>query len=714
MEFRPAQRNCPPNWLDSVFAPLVRSAATIVKTILRSSFVPTCAARFALALMLCLTAVTVPRAAAEAASRPHKLRVNDPETAAALLAQGARLVADYGSFKLLETDEATVQQLAVRPAAAEPADDWNTIHLNARALDTTTTEVKALRQATAAFTGKRLHLVHFVGPVKPEWRDALEQDGVQIISYLPDNAYLVYGPQGAIQQMQTRAATADHVQWEGSYLDDYKIHPRARTVDAQGQPQKPITDTFAVQLVEDADANPATLQLIDTLKLSPVQKEFRLLGYVNVIVQLAPEQLAQLAARPEVVSIQPYAPRRKFCERQDQIIAGNLSGNGPNGPGYLAWLAAKGFTQAQFDASGFVVDVTDSGIDNATATPGHFGLYTTGNKASISRVAYNRLEGTANSGSTLQGCDGHGNLNAHIIGGYDDLTGSPFADSSGYHYGLGVCPFVRVGSSVIFDPSNFTSPSYPNLASRAYRDGARISNNSWGGTGDGSYDVDCQSYDALVRDAQPTGSSVPATGNQEMTFVFAAGNDGPNASTVGSPGTAKNIISVGAGENVQPIGGSDASGVSDTGADSANDIIDFSSRGPCSDGRKKPDICAPGTHVSGGVGQVASPSGTGTAIACYTGEGVSGGVSSIYFPSAGQQFYTASSGTSHSTPGLAGSCALLRQYFINHSLSPPSPAMTKAYLMNSARYMTGTYSNDTLPSNNQGMGEVNLGTDVNN
>ena len=34
--------------------------------------------------------------------------------------------------------------------------------------------------------------------------------------------------------------------------------------------------------------------------------------------------------------------------------------------------------------------------------------------------------------------------------------------------------------------------------------------------------------------------------------------------------------------------------------------------------------------------------------------------------------------------------------------------MTKALLMNSARYMTGVGANDTLPSNNQGMGEINF------
>ena len=34
--------------------------------------------------------------------------------------------------------------------------------------------------------------------------------------------------------------------------------------------------------------------------------------------------------------------------------------------------------------------------------------------------------------------------------------------------------------------------------------------------------------------------------------------------------------------------------------------------------------------------------------------------------------------------------------------------MTKALMLNSARYMTGAGANDSLPSNSQGMGEINL------
>src|SRR6185436_17211479 len=135
---------------------------------------------------------------------------------------------------------------------------------------------------------------------------------------------------------------------------------------------------------------------------------------------------------------------------------------------------------------------------------------------------------------TLAGCDGHGTINSHIIGGYDTASGFPHTDSAGFHYGLGICPFVRVGSSVIFDPDSFTSPNYANLQSRAYNSGARISNNSRGAATSGDYDLDAQEYDALVRDAQPAGSTFSTAGNQQMVIVFAAGNDGPVAGSVGS------------------------------------------------------------------------------------------------------------------------------------------------------------------------------------
>lgn len=638
----------------------------------------------------------------------HRIQVTDAALGRQLASQGGRLLADYGGWQLYE-----VQQIPpglLNSAQVENRDHYDVIQLNAGPIDTTTVQSRALRKARGPFSGRRMHLVQFVGPTQAAWYEALAGTGVRIVTYIPQNAYLVHGDADSLARLQQLAGTAPHIQWEGEYLDDYRIHPKARSVDAQGSPRDVGTDLFAVQLVEDAAENAVTFQLINQVALETSRQPSPSLGYVNLVVRLAPASIAAIARQPDVVSIQPYFEPRQACERQAQISAGNLSGHVPTGPGFLGWLATKGFTQAQFDASGLVVDVSDSGVDNGTSTPNHFALYVSGMRPGTSRVVYARLEGTPHAGGSIEGCNGHGNLNAHIVAGYNDLAGFPHADASGYRYGLGICPFVRVGSSVVFDTASFTAPDYEDLQSRAYRDGARVSCNSWGAPVNGTYDSDAQRYDALVRDAQPAGSSVPLNGNQEMVLVFAAGNKGPGDNTTLSPGTAKNILSVGASENVQAFGGSDGSGIGDSGADSASDIIGFSSRGPCDDGRIRPDLCAPGTHVSGGVAQAFAPGSNGTANPCFNGDGVSGGPFGSHFFPSGQEFYTASSGTSHSAPAVAGACALLRQSFINNGLNVPSPAMTKAFLINSARYLAGVGANDTLPSKSQGMGAMNLGT----
>ena len=407
---------------------------------------------------------------------------------------------------------------------AEIRDQYNFIFLNAARIDTSKPEVQAARKKIGSFAGRRLHMVHFAGPIQAAWRRELLDAGVEIVSYIPQNAYLVYGDSSQIARVQALAASAPHIRWDGAYLDEYKIQPAARVAHAG--------DHFAIQLLRDAKANAETIKLIDTLRVGLVERLHPVLNYVDIVSHFPAASLAQIAARPDVISIQRHGTPKKVCERQDQIVAGNILGNAPSGPGYLAWLQSKGFTQAQFDASGFVIDVADSGIDNGTTSPDHFGFHAGGELNEESRVAYNRLEGTASPGSSLKGCDGHGTLNAHLVCGYDHGAGFPFADAAGYHYGLGVCPFARVGSSVIFDPYDFTFPIYSDLTSRAYASGARISNNSWtDGDTDGIYNVDSQEFDALVRDAQPDGSAVATAGNQELTIVFAAGNNGDAPST---------------------------------------------------------------------------------------------------------------------------------------------------------------------------------------
>jgi subtilase family protein len=351
-------------------------------------------------------------------------------------------------------------------------------------------------------------------------------------------------------------------------------------------------------------------------------------------------------------------------------VAGNLIGNSPSGPGYLAWLAGKGFDSSQFGS--FAVNV----VDDATSLTGHPDL-------PADRIVFQN-------NPTLQTGPqpGHGFLNAHIVGGFNNNAGSPFEDALGFNYGLGIVPWARVGVTAIFGNGPFNPFDYESVA---YGQGSRISSNSWGFVGLYRYDSAAQAFDVIVRDAQSG-----AAGNQQLIVVFSAANDGPAANTVSSPATAKNVITVGASENVRQTG-TDGCGIPNAGADSADDIIFFSSRGPVNsvggDGRIKPDLVAPGTHIEAGVPQ-----------SNYDGSGVC----DPFFP-VGQTLYGWSSGTSHSAPAVSGGAALVYQDFLNKGLGIPSPAMIKAILMNSTAYLNGTGAGGNLPSNSQGMGRMDLG-----
>lgn len=598
------------------------------------------------------------------------------------------------------------------------------IELNAEPLDVRSARARAMRSNASKLYGKRLHLVKFRGAIAPEWIEDLRASGFEIINYIPNNAYLVYGETAGVRRMRESLSRIENnpLEWDGEYLPEFRIQPGVFRRDASSGRATLNAERFTVQLYRDDEANAVTLNLLESYKRAEMLDRSEISHFINITVALDEIGIGELASRPDVISIHPFVEPKKTDERQSRILTGAISGNGIVAGNHLDYLAGKGFTQAQFTTSNFSVNVVDEGIDaGASSTIGtpnpttHFALFREGNPALNSRIVFIRPYGSATVNDT-RGCLGHGNINAHIIGGFvpsaSGFNAFPHVDTDGYRYGLGIAPFVKIGSSTIFTlGGTFANPNISNLEAEAYRDGSRISSNGWG-AGSNTYNDRAQLYDFLVRDAQPATSSVSTAGNQGQVIVFSNGNGGPAGGSTNSPGTAKNVITVGASENVRAFGGADSCGIGDTGADSINDIASFSSRGPTSDGRRKPEIVAPGTHLTGGVYQASaatSPvSGNGAANTCFNGENVCGGVpSSIFFPT-GQQWYTASSGASHATPAVAGGAALVRQRFINAGFGAPSPAMTKAVMMNGARYLTGAGANDNLWSNAQGMGLLDL------
>ncbi|MCX7830815.1 MAG: S8 family serine peptidase, partial [Acidobacteria bacterium] len=118
---------------------------------------------------------------------------------------------------------------------------------------------------------------------------------------------------------------------------------------------------------------------------------------------------------------------------------------------------------------------------------------------------------------------------------------------------------------------NGLSNDFQLIFKQAYDAGARIHSNSWGSSLGAIYDGDSRSADIF------------SYNNDDFLFFFAAGNRGAYGNyTVNTPATAKNVVAVGATTN---------------GSAGSNAIASFSSKGPCKDGRLKPDVVAPGQYI---------------------------------------------------------------------------------------------------------------------
>ena len=622
-------------------------------------------------------------------------------------ANGA-LLADYGAFSLWRVPDAVAAPLKALPTVGSDP-DFDTIFLRDSQIDTRngadTSVPNTLAQVRTATD--QLWLVQFVGPIKDEWLASVEKTGAKLVGYMPNNAYAVWADDAALTQLEELAAQGNNLQWTGPLHPAYRIAPFLKTALAEQKDPEALIDVSVQFVTTDSTAD--SLKALQAMGGIVYKAPAQVLGYTNISLQVPVKAVPQLARQADVFNLGVWAAPIKLDERQNQIMAGNITDTGPNivpsGPGYLAWLNSQGLPTdpAQYP----IVDVVDDGIDNGTNAPLHPDFYLNGVRPGTSRVIY---IGNCTSDSSGNGIAGHGNLNAGIVGGFNNLSGAAYVDgpssgiAGGYHYGLGVSPYTRLAGTKIFtNAGGYSVVNCGNtdqgVVNSSYLAGATMTSNSWGAPVNGAYDDSAQAYDALTRDASTT-----TAGLQPMAHIFAAGNDGPSAGTIGSPGTGKNVITVGATENVRDDGVAD--GCNSASNDDADDVVGFSSRGPTDDGRTKPDITAPGSHIMGPASQAPGYNGTGVCGAAGNfGNPRTPGAE--YYP-AGQTLYTWSSGTSHSTPAVAGAASLLYTKYRFSKGAAPSPAMLKAYLLNSTRYLDGVNSGGTLPTNNQGWGDVYL------
>ncbi len=502
--------------------------------------------------------------------------------------------------------------------------------------------IRAAQQPAMPVSG--LYLIQFTDKFDPAWKEELRGRRAELLRYVPDDAYVARLVNVSLEDLRA----LPFVQWVGEYRPEHKLHGLLRNFARGGNN---LAEAPEVSILFSPMATPAELAEARA-RLAKVQQQSQNRFGAVLRGKVTSAQLQRLAESSSVLWIEA-APQMKL---RDEISSKLVAGDGT---GHNTFVQDLGF-----DGRGVTVAVADSGL--------HIG-----SSAGMHPDLAGRTPAFFQYGALTDASDehAHGTHVAGIIAG-NATVGT--ADALGYYYGLGVAPGASIVTQRIFDGAGGyeAPPSFETLTRDAVQAGAEIGSNSWGDDTQGRYDISAAEFDALVRDADGI-----TPGDQPYILEFSAGNAGPGPQTVGSPAVAKNVIASGASQNNRFD-----FFVYDEGSEA---MADFSSRGPCEDGRIKPDVVAPGTWIA----SLRSPVGDdGNAWL------------DIDFD------YLYMGGTSQAGPQVSGAAAVFVQYYRETypDLGTPSPALVKAALIHSAVDMDDGSGTAPTPNMDEGWGRVDL------
>jgi subtilisin-like proprotein convertase family protein len=465
------------------------------------------------------------------------------------------------------------------------------------ALFDTTRPVPSIPDHLRAHGDPGSYLVQARGPIDNAFRSLLQAAGAEIISYIPNNAYLVRASAAVAQQLSADPQTQAILPYEPYYKLKLSLLKLAVAQD-------PLPGNSMLNVLLFADAGQGTRADLEKLGARIMGDEEP--SPFGPVLKVRPptDGLAAIAGLPGVQEVEwalTRASANDLSRGRIGVAADSVATN--------SYLGLSG--------SNVLVNINDSEVD--ATHPDLIGRVI-GDGAMLTPVL-NNGHGTHVAG--IIASSGGQSATVTNVSGPDGL----YAGTNGNQF-RGMAPAARL---FVLPVGMFTKPftdggtlSWPSdafLQQAAARTNAFISNNSWNYVGNDSqtYDLHAASYDAAVRDALPT---VP--GSQPLLLVFSAGNSGGgnsegsggNADTINSPGTAKNVITVGAIEQVRKItnlvwkcstpGSTNNCKTNQpwmSMTDASDQVASFSSRGPVGvgiegdSGRFKPDLVAPGTFV---------------------------------------------------------------------------------------------------------------------
>jgi len=491
-----------------------------------------------------------------------------------------------------------------------------------------------------------IYLVQSSGPVTEEWKAGLENAGAVLYGAVPECAFLA----GLAPEALARAAELPGTAWIGPFHPAYKLAPGIGELELRTPERIALTD---LRLIARVFSEPE----IVAERIAALGG--RVLEYTDdgfsrrFRAELPEEALIPLARIPQVWWIEEepeyFAANSTTC----WVVQSNVNGwtpiwdHGLHGEGQIATIMDTG---VDYNSCWF------REIGNAPPGPTHRKV-----------IHYTTLGG----GAAYDGCDtGHGSHVAGTMLGDQSYINPGTIAYNGMAYkakltvqDIGADDWSSCNLGTITPPASLTA-----AFNDSYTRGARVHTNSWGSTTNeyDSYSVDVDNW---------------MWNHKDYLICFAAGNSGPNLNTVGSPGTAKNCVTVGATEQ----------------APNQDVVANYSSRGPASasDPRYKPTVTAPGGSTSLYIRSVDNNTGNPPTPTCAT-------VADPFM------------GTSMATPCVAGLALDVRQYFADgyYPLGTAggaepvlaSAALVKATLVSSTRDM-GTAN---IPNHNEGWGRLLL------
>ena len=601
------------------------------------------------------------------------------------------------------------------------------------------------------------YVIQAKGRTSDEFRNLLKASGAEIVSYIPNNAYLVKADGSVVTALRASPLVRNAIAYEPYYKLSAALLSGAVKQEPMppGQPLRvalfPGTKDIAIEKLRAKGAMVAK------------ESEFPYGPLLTVIPR--PESLSEIAGMPEVQLLEVY-PRYQVLRDLGRIRVGavkpaapfenlhDLSGSnvivGVNGTGVQTnhvdfdsrvVVDTTNFATPFLDGTGHETHVAGIIAANGAATPGAFtnGTVSGANYAGIAPSA--KIFPLSIFPATGDAVVGNHPITAGITGAITDITVT--FESAGYNEAPSVfifdytqlrtntsAPFQRLspGQNAIYEAvltngrvhdlipltnsvfpdgaygSNYTETNtvvvmtppwdeFQVITNQARNTNVYIVNNSWSVSVQ-EYDITAATYDAAVRDSMPHWA-----GEQAINYVFAAGNSG-FGNTDGKGGLGDTIESPATAKNVITVGAIETLRNISTPANNTNNafnnvLAESDSEGQVSDFSSRGNV---GVGLEGEYGRFKPDLVAPGAWIMSSAAANHATNRTVIDDTIGNNNLRYESGTSMAAPFVSGLLALMQDAFDGSPFNRTnSPALNKALLINSARPAATLY--DYSPRN---------------